>query len=211
MLERALISTILLLAVVLCSVISTVSADTYDGSNDITLSQLEAAFAGNCPTQTKGEVISCRDALPYINSAIRKYGFRTRGQRAAYIATMAYEGGYLKYNHNLVTRSQGTRSILPATSLRVFVNANEHIQELWPNFPSDIDNDSIVDVLIHAEADFEPGAWWTVSGPGCSRVASRLSESESSFVTWETTCINGGKDTIAARTAIYNTVYASIL
>lgn len=40
----------------------------------ITLSQLEEAFAGHCPNSTQGEVISCDDALPYLNAAIQKYG-----------------------------------------------------------------------------------------------------------------------------------------
>ncbi|KAF9204221.1 hypothetical protein BGZ49_005563 [Haplosporangium sp. Z 27] len=158
-----------------------------------------------------GEVISCKDALPYINGAIKKYGLKTRGQRAAYIATMSFEGGYLKYDHNLISHSQGTRSIMPATSLRIFVDANKDIQSLWPNFPRGIDNNTIVDVLINAKVDFEPGAWWTVSGPRCSRLASRLSSSNSSFISWEATCINGGNSTIAERAAIYNATYTSIL
>ncbi|KAG0314200.1 hypothetical protein BGZ99_008297, partial [Dissophora globulifera] len=61
----------------------------------ITLAQLTKAFAGHCPKQTKGDAITCKDALPYINAAIKKYGLTTRGQQAAYIANMAYEGGYL--------------------------------------------------------------------------------------------------------------------
>ncbi|KAI7829818.1 hypothetical protein BC939DRAFT_440718 [Gamsiella multidivaricata] len=179
---------------------------------EITLDQLEAAFVGQCPNATQGEVISCSDALPYINDAIKKYGLATRGQRAAYIATMAYEGAYLRYDHNLVIHSQGTRSILPASSLRIFIDANKPIQNLWqPSFPKQVNNDTIVDILIENHADFEPGAWWTVHGPGCAEVASNLSESLSSFVDWETTCINGGIDTVDARAGIYNNVYAFIV
>ncbi|KAF9962769.1 hypothetical protein BGZ65_008054 [Modicella reniformis] len=195
-----------------CSLTTTTTAIAHskDLPISITLTQLEAAFAGHCPTITQGEVISCSDALPYINDAIYKYGLSTRGQRAAYIANMAYEGAYLKYNYNLVTRSQGTRSILPATSLKIFVDANESIQKFWPGYPY-VDVETIVDVLIQHKADFEPGAWWTVSGPRCAKVASRLSESLSSFITWEITCINGGEQTIKDRAEIYSTVYASIV
>lgn len=100
---------------------------------------------------------------------------------------------------------------MPASSLRLFVNANESVQKFWPGFPGSIDDANIVDVLIQNKADFEPGAWWTVSGPGCARVASRLSDTESSFVAWETTCINGGSDTVEARTVIYTTVYQAIV
>ncbi|KAI1316319.1 hypothetical protein EDD11_010098 [Mortierella claussenii] len=173
-------------------------------------SEMEQAFAGNCPMETTSEVISCQDALPFINDSIQKYGLKTRGQRAAYIATMAYESAYLQYNHNIVTHSQGTRSILPASSLKVFVEANKDIQGLWPEYPKDVIESKIVDVLVAAKADFEPGAWWTVSGPACSGVASRLSDDKSSFVNWETTCINGGADTIEKRTTIYEAVYAAI-
>lgn len=38
-----------------------------------------------------------------------RYGLKTRGQRAAYIATMAYEGGYLQYDRNLVISTQGSK------------------------------------------------------------------------------------------------------
>ncbi|KAF9184365.1 hypothetical protein BGZ51_002939 [Haplosporangium sp. Z 767] len=176
----------------------------------VSLKQLTKAFAGNCPQKTVGEVITCKDALPFINAAIKKYGLKTRGQRAAYIANMAYEGGYLKYNRNLVVRSQGTRSIMPAVSLRRFVDANKSVQRFWPRFPNDVDDNTIVDVLINRHADFEPGAWWTVAGPGCAEVASRLNGSQDSFVAWETACINGGVDTIPQRAAIYKTVYAAI-
>ncbi|KAF9435554.1 hypothetical protein BGZ76_006073 [Entomortierella beljakovae] len=176
----------------------------------ITLAQLTKAFAGNCPAKTAGDVITCKDALPYINAAIKKYKLKTRGQRAAYIANMAYEGGYLKYNHNLVNHSQGTRSIMPAVSLRIFVNANKSVQKFWPGFPAKVNDLTIVDVLIKKHADFEPGAWWTVSGPGCAKVAARLSASQASFVAWEKGCINGGAETVSARAAIYKTVYASI-
>ncbi|KAF9109783.1 hypothetical protein BGX27_007202 [Mortierella sp. AM989] len=176
----------------------------------ITLRQLTKAFAGNCPKKTSGDVITCKDALPFINAAIKKYRLKTRGQRAAYIANMAYEGGYLKYNHNLVNPSQGTRSIMPAVSLRLFVNANKSVQKFWPGFPKNVNDLTIVDVLIKRRADFEPGAWWAVSGPGCAKIASGLSGSLGSFIAWEKGCINGGTETIAARAAIYKTVYAAI-
>ncbi|KAG0252178.1 hypothetical protein BG011_007143 [Mortierella polycephala] len=138
---------------------------------------------------------------------------------------MAYEGGYLKYNRNLVDSSQGsrssyilfstvnkysTRSILPATSLRIFVNANKSAQSFWPAFPNNVDNGTIAEVLIQNKADFEPGAWWTVAGPRCAKVASRLSGSLKSFVSWEKTCINGGEETIADRSAIYRNAYTAI-
>ncbi|KAF9956157.1 hypothetical protein BGZ72_002982 [Mortierella alpina] len=179
------------------------------GPRQIKIAQLERAFAGHCPNQTVGEVITCGDALPYINDAIHRHNLKTRGQRAAYIANMAYEGAYLKYNRNLVNPSQGTRSIMPAVSLKVFVDANKDVQTLWPTYPS-LNESAIVDVLIENKADFLPGAWWTVAGPGCSDVATRLSGSEKSFVAWETACINGGQDTIPDRAAIYKTVYSSI-
>ncbi|CAO3569917.1 unnamed protein product [Mortierella alpina] len=179
-------------------------------SGAINLGELTKAFAGHCPTKTAGDVITCKDALPYINAAIQKYKLKTRGQRAAYIANMAYEGGYLQYNHNLVNHSQGTRSIMPAVSLRTFVNANKSVQKFWPGFPKNVNDSTIVDVLIKRRADFEPGAWWTVAGPGCAQVAARLSQSQASFISWEKTCINGGPETVAARAAIYKTVYAAI-
>ncbi|KAF9967085.1 hypothetical protein BGZ70_000182 [Mortierella alpina] len=181
----------------------------------IKLVQLERAFAGHCPNQTIGEVVSCGEALPYINDAIgrlfslSRYGLKTRGQRAAYVSNMAYEGAYLKYNRNLVNPSQGTRSIMPAVSLKAFVDADSNVQLLWPTYPS-LNESAIVDVLIENKADFLPGAWWTVAGPGCSDVAARLSKSEKSFVDWEKGCINGGPETIPARLAIYKTVYHSI-
>ncbi|KAG0206598.1 hypothetical protein BGX28_001987 [Mortierella sp. GBA30] len=176
----------------------------------ISLPELTKAFAGHCPQKTAGDAITCKDALPYINAAIKKHGLKSRGQRAAYIANMAYEGGYLQYNHNLNIHSQGTRSIMPAVSLRVFVNANKSVQQFWPGFPKNVDDNKIVDVLIKKHADFEPGAWWAVSGPGCAQVAKQLSASQDSFIAWEKTCINGGADTVAARAAIYKTVYAAI-
>ncbi|KAF8939789.1 hypothetical protein EDD21DRAFT_90684 [Dissophora ornata] len=178
-------------------------------SGAISIAQLTTAFAGNCPPQTTGDAITCKDALPFINAAISKYGLKTKGQQAAYIANMAYEGGYLKYDHNLVTHSQGTRSIMPATSLRIFVDNNPSIQKLFPGYPN-IDNNGIVDVLIQKKADFEPGAWWAVKGPGCAGAATGLSASQASFTTWEQSCINGGADTVSARAAIYQKVYASI-
>ncbi|KAF9582924.1 hypothetical protein BGW38_010574 [Lunasporangiospora selenospora] len=179
-------------------------------SGPVSLAQLTKAFAGRCPKKTAGEVITCQDALPFINAAIKKYGLKTRGQRAAYIANMAYEGAYLQYNYNLVNRSQGTRSIMPATSLRVFVNANKSVQKFWPGFPKSVDDSKIASVLIKRKADFEPGAWWTVKGPGCAKVASGLGASEASFVAWEKGCINGGIDTIPARAAIYKTAFAAL-
>ena len=97
---------------------------------------------------------------------------------------------------------------MPATSLRVFVNANKSVQKFWPGFPAKVDNNKIVDVLIKKHADFEPGAWWAVSGPGCAKAASRLSSSQSSFLAWEQSCINGGF--VDARAAIYKTIYAAI-
>ncbi|KAF9928946.1 hypothetical protein BGZ67_006644 [Mortierella alpina] len=179
-------------------------------SGAINLGELTKAFAGHCPKKTTGDVITCKDALPYINAAIKKYNLKTRGQRAAYIANMAYEGAYLQYNHNLVNPSQGTRSIMPAVSLRTFVNANKSVQKFWPGFPKNVNDNTIVDVLIKRRADFEPGAWWTVAGPGCAQVASRLSGTQASFIQWEKTCINGGPETVAARAAIFKAVYAAI-
>lgn len=38
----------------------------------ITLPQLTKAFAGHCPKRTSGDAITCKDALPYINAAIKK-------------------------------------------------------------------------------------------------------------------------------------------
>ncbi|KAG0259032.1 hypothetical protein DFQ27_004325 [Actinomortierella ambigua] len=123
---------------------------------------------------------------------------------------MAYEGGYLQYNHNLVNHSQGTRSIMPAASLRIFVDANKSVQKFWKAYPGGVDNNKIVDVLIKNKVDFEPGAWWAKYGPGCAVVASRLNGSVNSFIAWEKACINGGADTIPARTAIFKTVYAAL-
>ncbi|KAF9920283.1 hypothetical protein FBU30_009913 [Linnemannia zychae] len=178
--------------------------------DEITLSQLTKAFAGHCPKKTVGDAITCKDALPYINAAIKKYKLKTKGQKAAYIANMAYEGGYLQYNHNLSIHSQGTRSIMPAVSLRTFVNANKSVQKFWPKFPKNVNDNTIVDVLIKHHADFEPGAWWAISGPGCASVAKGLNASQASFIAWEKGCINGGAETIAARAAIYKTVYAAL-
>jgi len=98
---------------------------------------------------------------------------------------------------------------MPAVSLKAFVEANSEVQLLWPNYPS-LNASTIADVLIENKADFLPGAWWTVAGPGCSEVAARLSKSAKSFVDWEKGCINGGPETIPARLAIYQTVYRSI-
>ncbi|KAG0035530.1 hypothetical protein BGZ81_006907 [Podila clonocystis] len=179
-------------------------------STKLSLAQLQKAMAGNCPQATIGDAITCNDALPYINAAIKKYKLKSKGQRAAYLANMFYEGGHLKYNHNLVTKSQGTRSIMPAVSLRVFVDANPSVQKLWPGYPGSVVNDSIVDVLIKNKLDFEPGAWWALSGPNCAQTAAKLAGSQASFEAWEKACINGGLDTIADRAAIYKTVYAAI-
>ncbi|KAI1319906.1 hypothetical protein EDD11_002581 [Mortierella claussenii] len=175
----------------------------------VTLNQLTKAFAGKCPPQTTGDAITCKDALPYINAAIKKYNLKTKGQQAAYIANMAYEGGFLKYNHNLQNPTQGTRSIMPAISLRTFVNASKSVQKFFPGYPN-INNDGIANILIKKKADFEPGAWWTVAGPGCANVAAKLSASQASFLDWEKGCINGGAETVADRAAIYNVVYAAI-
>ena len=99
---------------------------------------------------------------------------------------------------------------MPSVSLRLFVNANKSVQKFWPGFPANVDDNTIVDVLIKRKADFEPGAWWTVKGPGCAPLAKGLSGSQNSFIAWEKGCINGGADTVAARAAIYKTVFAAI-
>ena len=99
---------------------------------------------------------------------------------------------------------------MPATSLRVFVNANKSVQKFWPGFPAKVDNNKIVDVLIKNKLDFEPGAWWVINGPGCRSGAMGLSGIQSSFTKWETTCIYGGSDTVSARAAIFSTVYSAI-
>lgn len=106
--------------------------------------------------------------------------------------------------------SSPARSIMPAVSLRTFVNANKSVQKFWPGFPKNVNDNTIVDVLIKKKADFEPGAWWAVSGPGCAQVAKGLSGSQASFIAWEKGCINGGAETVAARAAIYKTVFAAI-
>ncbi|KAF9168048.1 hypothetical protein DFQ26_001751 [Actinomortierella ambigua] len=141
---------------------------------------------------------------------MKKYKLTTKGQQAAYVANMAYEGGYLKYNHNLVNPSQGTRSIMPAVSLRIFVDANKSVQKFWKGYPKGVDNNKIVDVLIKKKVDFEPGAWWTRYGPGCAVVAKSLNGTVDSFIAWEKACINGGAETIPARAAIFKTVYAAL-
>ncbi|KAF9393141.1 hypothetical protein CPC16_002680 [Podila verticillata] len=179
-------------------------------STALTLAQLQKAMDGKCPKATVGDAITCKDALPYINAAMKKYKLKTKGQRAAYLANMFFEGGYLQFNHNLVVSAQGTRSIMPAMSLRIFVDANLSVQKLWPGFPASVVNDKIVDVLIKNKLDFEPGAWWVLSGPSCAETAAKLSGSQASFTAWETACINGGTETVAARATIYKTVYAAI-
>ncbi|KAF9584573.1 hypothetical protein BGW38_005987 [Lunasporangiospora selenospora] len=177
----------------------------------VTLAQLERALGNDCPPTTTSEAITCQGALPYINAAIKKYGLKSRGQRAAYISNMAYESGNLKYNHNLVTKSQGTRSMLPAVSLKQFVEGNPDVQKLWPQYPTNVETDTIVDVLIQHKADFEPGAWWVISGPGCKESSTGLSKSPATFEHWERTCIFGGEDTIPDRIAKYKTTYDAIL
>ncbi|KAF9280997.1 hypothetical protein BGZ88_011874 [Linnemannia elongata] len=173
----------------------------------LTIDELKAAANGTCPPQTSGEVISCEDALPYINDAINKYNLATRGQRAAYIATMLYESGNLKYNHNLVNANQGTRSMLPQPSLETFVSANADIQTLVATYPADT---LLVDILINNHLDFLPGAWWTVSGPNCPGRAAALDGTTSAFLQWEIDCINGGVETLAQRAAVFGVVYQSI-
>ncbi|KAF9952966.1 hypothetical protein BGZ65_004943 [Modicella reniformis] len=178
----------------------------------ITINQLKKGFAGNCPTSAATpEIITCEDALPFINRAIKKYRLKTRGQKAAYVANMAFEGGYLKYNHNLQNPSQGTRSIMPAVSLRAFVNANKSVQKLWPGYPNNVNDSTIVDVLIKNKLDFEPGAWWTVSGPDCATVAKGLTGVDATFLVWEKTCIRGGEETIQDRLKIYTNVYKAFM
>ncbi|KAF9149731.1 hypothetical protein BG015_008446 [Linnemannia schmuckeri] len=173
----------------------------------LTIDELKAAANGTCPPQTSGELISCEDALPYINDAINKYNLVTRGQRAAYIATMLFESGNLKYNHNLVHANQGTRSMLPQVSLEKFVSANADIQTLVATYPADT---LLVDILINNHLDFSPGAWWTVSGPNCPNRAAALDGTINSFLQWEIDCINGGVETLVERAAVFGVVYQSI-
>jgi predicted GNAT family acetyltransferase len=49
-------------------------------------------------------------SLFFDTSETKRYNLKTKGQKAAYIANMAFEGGYLQYNHNLVNPSQGSKS-----------------------------------------------------------------------------------------------------
>ncbi|KAF9911110.1 hypothetical protein EC991_004664 [Linnemannia zychae] len=149
----------------------------------LTIDELKAAANGSCPTQTAGEHITCEDALPYINDAINKYKLVTRGQRAAYLSTMLFESGYLVYNHNLVNPSQGTTYAA---------------------------SDLVVDILINNRLDFQPGAWWTVSGPGCPDRAAALDGTTNTFLLWEIECIGGGVETLAKRTADFEIAYQSI-
>ncbi|KAF9365428.1 hypothetical protein BGX34_010055 [Mortierella sp. NVP85] len=192
------------------------------GRTDITLDQLVKAFAGRCndpkdgpidPITGKKEPISCQDALPFINKAMGKYKLRTKGQRAAYISNMAYEGEFLKYNHNLGNRSQGTRSIIPSFNLLKFVQARPEYGRLFPN---PIDETKIADILIKNNLDFEPGAWWVKNGDGCAAVSNfpgdnaTNGEADAAFQQWQKVCIRGGIDTEAKRLAIFQQVYAAI-
>ncbi|KAF9120849.1 hypothetical protein BGW39_011045 [Mortierella sp. 14UC] len=173
----------------------------------LTIDELKAAANGSCPTQTAGEHITCEDALPYINDAINKYKLVTRGQRAAYISTMLFESGYLKYNHNQNNSTQGTRSMLPQFNLERFVNANADVKKLVATYPA---SELVVDILINNRLDFQPGAWWTVSGPGCPDHAAALDGTSNSFLLWEIECIGGGVETLDTRTAYFEVVYRSI-
>ncbi|KAF9919944.1 hypothetical protein FBU30_010352 [Linnemannia zychae] len=173
----------------------------------LTITELKAAANGTCPTHTVGEVISCEDALPYINDAINKYNLSTRGQRAAYISTMLFESGTLKYNHNLVHADQGTRSMLPKPSLERFVSANPDVQKIVATYPA---STFLVDILIENKLDFLPGAWWTVAGPGCPDRAASLDGTINTFLQWEIDCINGGVETLVARAAAFDIAYQSI-
>jgi len=68
----------------------------------------------------------CCTVDPYSSlSFVTRYNLKTKGQQAAYIANMAYEGGYLKYNHNLNTHSQGSK----------YSSFSKHI--LFPFYPTD--------------------------------------------------------------------------
>ncbi|KAF9122579.1 hypothetical protein BGX30_001899, partial [Mortierella sp. GBA39] len=165
-------------ALAIATITLTTAAPVPTPTGILTIDELKAAANGNCPPQTSGEIISCEDALPYINDAITKYNLATRGQRAAYIATMLFESGNLKYDHNLVDATQGTRSMLPQPSLEKFVSANSDIQTLVATYPA---NTLLVDILIKNHLDFLPGAWWTVSGPNCHDSAAALDGTSSTF------------------------------
>ncbi|KAG0375856.1 hypothetical protein BGX24_008583 [Mortierella sp. AD032] len=173
----------------------------------LTIDELKAAANGSCPTQTSGELLTCEDALPYINDAVNKYKLVTRGQRAAYISTMLFESGHLKYNHNLINPTQGTRSMLPQENLQRFVDANSDVQKIVATYPA---SELVVDILIKSHLDFQPGAWWTVSGPGCPDRAAALDGSSNNFLLWEIECIGGGVETLDQRTALFGLVYQSI-
>ncbi|KAF9089484.1 hypothetical protein BGX23_006638 [Mortierella sp. AD031] len=173
----------------------------------LTIDELKAAGNSYCPDQTSGEVISCQDALPYINEAINKYNLVTKAQRAAYLSTMFYESATLKYNHNLVNPTQGTRSMLPQASLERFVSANVDVQSLVATYPT---GTLIVDILINNHLDFQPGAWWTTSGPECPEHAAALDGSSEAFLEWEIECINGGVETLQDRATAFETVYQAI-
>ncbi|KAK3808270.1 MAG: hypothetical protein J3Q66DRAFT_354391 [Benniella sp.] len=190
---------------------------------DITLDQLMKAFAGRCndpkdglpdPYTGKKEPISCQDALPFINKAMGKYNLTTKGQKAAYISNMAYEGDFLKYNHNLGNRTQGTRSIIPSFNLLKFVMARPEHKQLFPN---PINETMIADILIKNDLDFEPGAWWVKNGDGCapvskfpSRKNTTNAEADAAFQVWQKVCIRGGADTEANRLKIFQQVYLAI-
>ncbi|KAG0283304.1 hypothetical protein BGZ96_012338 [Linnemannia gamsii] len=174
--------TILVLAIASISLTSAAPIQPQTSSPTLlTIDELKAAANGTCPPQTSGELISCEDALPYINDAINKYNLGTRGQRAAYVATMLFESGNL--------------------------SANPDIQTLVATYPADT---LLVDILINKRLDFLPGAWWTVSGPNCPDRAAALDGTTNNFLQWEIDCINGGVETLAIRAAVFEIVYQSI-
>jgi len=41
-------------------------------STSLSLAQLQKAMDGKCPQATVGDAITCEDALPYINAAMKK-------------------------------------------------------------------------------------------------------------------------------------------
>ncbi|KAG9068573.1 hypothetical protein KI688_010848 [Linnemannia hyalina] len=180
-------SLVAIFALVIATIALTTAAPVPTPTGILTIDELKAAANGTCPPQTSGEIISCEDALPYINDAITN--------------------GNLKYNHNLVHATQGTRSMLPQPSLEKFVSANADIQTLVATYPADT---LLVDILINNHLDFLPGAWWTVSGPKCSGHAGALDGTVTTFLQWEIDCINGGVETLFDRSAVFGVVYQSI-
>jgi hypothetical protein len=65
-----------ILALAIASIAITSAAPVYPQTGTptlLTIDELKAAANGTCPPQTTGEIISCEDALPYINDAINKY------------------------------------------------------------------------------------------------------------------------------------------